>query len=129
MSKEKSNWEILYGGTDMEVQIQDEAKQEVTNALVKVLKIPLKSMEKIGAAFGKLHEESAVYLGGDAAAKALVDSLTEFSLLAVVQEGRRLNLKSFEAWFQYNKQTVELMTGKKMEDVLETALKEGKSAS
>jgi hypothetical protein len=121
---QQSNWEILYGGRDIDVQVIDLAAQQVRTETVKVRKLPISEMAKLADAYAGGAPEAALYLGRNV---AFVESLVTDSGFAVLTEGRRLNEKSFAAWLQLQKQAAETLTGRKLD--LEAALREAAQAT
>lgn len=127
INQAKLNWEILYGGRDFTVEVADQEAQTIQSQTVKVVKIPLREMQRFANAYGKVDEEAVAYLGSGAAAVELAGKLTDESKLALVEEGRSINSKTFGAWFKIQKDTTETLTGQKMADVVNQALEKSGS--
>lgn len=104
---ERQRWEILYGGVDQPIIRIVDGKIDETS--VKVRKIPIAEMGKLAHAFGRMDQELRLYLGVE---QTFVDSMADDSKIVCMQQGRRLNSKSFAAWFGLQTEAAEVMTGK-----------------
>jgi hypothetical protein len=113
----KQNWEILYGGADLEVNrvvtVPNAVPPEkLETETVKVRKVPLRKMQDLAKAWGSIEKEMPIYVDRPA---DWFDSLTDESALAIIQEGRRLNEKTFAAWLRLQTQAAETITGEKID--------------
>lgn len=125
---EKERWEILYGGVDVTVYavVSDAPnKGRVEESTVKVRKLPLGELQHLGAAMTSPTAEAVLYTGRKL---EQVETWDSESVLEVVTQGRRLNAKSFKAWFEIQKQNAELM-GIDMKDVVNQAIAKATSDS
>lgn len=95
----KQNLEILKGGSNLPVEKIIDGKNEIAELFIS--KVSLRNMDKLGRAWGKLDQEFEIYTGQKP------DQFTDDSILAVVEEGRRLNFTSFERWLKISLQTVQ----------------------
>jgi hypothetical protein len=108
----KQNLEILKGGCNVPVETEDGATTELF-----VRKVPLRQMDSLGRAWGKIEEEFEVYTGKKP------EEFTSESVLSAVQEGRRLNFTCFEKWLNISLQTLKPFggTGLDLESLLQKA--------
>ena len=126
---ELERWEILYGGVDVTVHAVVPGAEPGTAAIkaetVKVRKLPLGELQHMGSAMADPLREAALYTGRKAEE---IETWDTDSVLQVVTEGRRLNTKSFKAWFELQKQNAELM-GVDLNQVVSQAVEKATSAS
>jgi hypothetical protein len=122
---DEKNWEILFGGAEIEVVMADSDTRTLNKRRVKVRKIPLKAMAELGAVYGTdIEAEALVYLNpSDRPAINSVYKLVDDSLLAIVAKGRELNEKSFATWFELQAQAAEMMTGQKLVEKVTEAVR------
>ena len=95
---EAERLEILMGGVEYEVLIPPTKEgADITRELIKVRKLPLKDLSKLQPAMTNPLTEASIYTGKKVEE---VEQWDVDSVLGVVMEGRRLNEKSFSAWFE-----------------------------
>lgn len=89
----------LVAANEIEVAHQDGRKE-----LVRIRKVPIRSMDRLAKVWGQPAKEVAVYADKDS---AWVESLTDDSFEAVMEGGRGLNFSSFRKWYRWAEQSLE----------------------
>lgn len=126
MNEATTTLEILDGGTSIEVRLRIQpGSNEADHENVKVLKVSMRDLPKLAAAWGKEPREIAVYTGRP---DAWIDRLTEESWEQILQEGRRLNFLTFKRFFARNQEALDAISGlsnERIRTAVETALNDG----
>ena len=98
----KNTLSAVLDGTSIDVQHVDGA---LTKDL-RIRKIPLRDLPKLGRVWGNEADEVALYADKT---PAWVEKLTEESFEAAIEEGRRLNFQSFKRYFARQSQVIEAL--------------------
>jgi hypothetical protein len=96
--------EKLVDGAEIEVSRQNGAG--IVKESILIRKIPIRKLGQMGQVYGQEPLEVSLYTDKD---EAWMESLTDDSFEAVLQEGRRLNRPSFDRWLQRQRENVKLM--------------------
>lgn len=99
--------EILMGGREITV-----AHADGRTETIKVRKVPIRHLDRLGRAWGKEAEEVAVYADRK---PEWVDTLTDESFEQIIEIGRELNEVPFAKWFKRQEKALEAI-GQKLPD-------------
>lgn len=106
--KTKHEFEVLNGGTQIEVSFREDQKTKETppNEIIKIRKVPIRDMQSLARAWGQEDKEIPVYTQRST---EWTQTLTDESWEAVMEEGRRLNEAPFGRWFARQTKALEAM--------------------
>lgn len=106
--KAQKELETLNDGMELEVTFED-----ATTETVKVRKIPMREMSRLGAAWAKEPKELLLYVRRNGGEKepddAWIDRLNETSWETLIKEGRRINFSRFTNYFARQREAFALM--------------------
>lgn len=123
-----STLEILEGGASISVQLLPDKPGGVGGGpeTVKVVKVSMRNLPELAAAWGKEAREIAVYTNKKPDDPWL-DRLSEESWELILREGRRMNFLAFKRFFARNQEALEAiapMTDERIKAAVEAAMTE-----
>jgi hypothetical protein len=109
--QEQKSFEILYGGTDLAVQVPNPTEDGVTFApeTVKVCKAGLRDLGKLSEAMRDEIYEIAFYVQKSPEWAEALAKYSPDDALSIIEEGRRLNARVFQRWVASRTGWVKLM--------------------
>ncbi|MGV3773629.1 MAG: hypothetical protein ACO1QB_12055 [Verrucomicrobiales bacterium] len=99
-------------GSNIEVQLiapSDGSNPQVSIATdtISVRKVRLHNADELARVFGDLEKEAVVYVDKPA---EWIQTITDESLIAILIEGRRLNVQTLRAWMSLQQESIDVLT-------------------
>lgn len=99
----EEQFKIINGGADVQVRFADPALE---SEWVKVKKLSIREMPRLGSTMGDEFREVAFYVGKTV---EWVESLEDDSFEALIKEGRDINFTKFDNWYQRQKRLLKTL--------------------